>query len=289
MTTLVPALDQLEEPACPLCQSEESMVAYGQFPSYGVVQCSHCQFYYLSPRLTESAMLREYQKDNYFEGEHTGYDSYKEQEAPLRATFRRLLQAIKQRGVQGQSLLEVGCGYGYLLDEARQDFSIRVGTDFSAYAVEQARPLATHVYCGDVASVPTNEQFDCVISAHVIEHVYDPEGFLRSLKAHIRPGGSIVIATPNMGSPWRLIMGSRWPSFKLPEHVLYFDRRSLSNLMQRVGFTNLRAVPYPHAFPLPLVANKLGIRLPKVLGQFSLWLPGTTLAIAATCPNSQKS
>ena len=286
MSSFSSLTSQLEETECPLCQSRQAVVAYGDFSPYAIARCSACQFYYLSPRLTKAAMLQEYQKDNYFEGDDAGYDSYLAQEVALRATFRRLLRTLKRSNIQGQRLLEVGCGYGYLLDEARPDFSVRVGTDFSAYAVEQAKRFTSQVYCGDIGALPKGESFDCVISAHVIEHVYDPEQFLRSLKAQLHPGGSIVIATPNMGSFWRLAMGKRWPSFKLPEHVLYFDRRSLTLLMQRVGFVNLTVIPYPHAFPLPLIAAKLGIKLPDFFGRFSLWLPGTTLAIAGTCPSS---
>lgn len=284
MTKSFPVALQLEETACPLCDFPNSNLAYGSFSPYAVVQCDRCEFYFLSPRQTEAAMLAEYQNDNYFEGDEGGYDSYLAQEAPLRSTFRRLLQNLKRRGIVGSSLLEVGCGYGYLLDEAQVDFSLRVGTDFSAKAVARAQSSAARVYQGGIKAVPNQEQFDCVISAHVIEHVYDPEAFIHSLKAHTKPGGVVVIATPDMGSLWRRIMGRRWPSFKLPEHILYFDKESLSRVMTQAGLIQLRTIPYPHAFPLSLIAAKLGMKVPGFIGRFSLWLPGTTLAIAGTCP-----
>lgn len=283
MAKSFPVALQLEEAACPLCDFPHTSLAYGSFSPYAVVQCDRCNFYFLSPRQTEVAMLEEYQKDNYFEGDDGGYDSYLAQEAPLRATFRRLLKNLKRRHIGGSSLLEVGCGYGYLLDEAQVDFSLRVGTDFSSKAVALAQGLATRVYQGGVEAVPNQEQFDCVISAHVIEHVYDPKAFVHSLTAHTKPGGVVVIATPNMGSIWRQVMGRRWPSFKLPEHILYFDQESLSRVMTQAGLIQLKKIPYPHAFPIPLIAAKLGIKVPDFLGRFSFWLPGTTLAIAGTC------
>jgi SAM-dependent methyltransferase len=279
---------QLEATACPLCYSPQSTLAYSGFEPYGVVRCDRCNFYYLSPRLTEAAMLQEYQKDSYFEGDEGGYDSYLAQSVPLRATFRRLMQNLKRRGIKGHSLLEVGCGYGYLLAEAQSDFPLRVGTDFSAQAAKQAQQYATRIYEGGIEALPLDEQFDCVITAHVIEHVYEPKAFVHSLKAHTKPGGTLVIATPHMGSLWRRMMGQHWPSFKLPEHVLYFDQVSLSRLMTEAGLMQLTPIPYPHAFPLPLIAAKLGIALPKFLDCFSFWLPGTTLAIAGTCPPAVK-
>ena len=98
--------------------------------------------------------------------------------------------------------------------------------------------------------------------------------------------GSLVLAAPDAGSFWRRGMGRRWPSFKLPEHVLYFDRHTLGRLMAESGLVDLAPVPYPHAFPLPLVASKLGWRLPRTLQGINLWLPATTVAVIGTKPHA---
>jgi 2-polyprenyl-3-methyl-5-hydroxy-6-metoxy-1,4-benzoquinol methylase len=275
---------QLETTTCPLCQSAKARVAYPQFDPYAVVQCE-CKFYYLSPRLTEAAMIAEYSKDDYFEGAAGGYDSYLEQASALQATFGRFIQTLNQRHIGGQSLLEIGCGYGYLLDAAKSDFGIRVGTDFSARAIAQAQSSGARVYRGGVAALPADERFDCVVATHVIEHVYDPDGFLAQLKSRLNPGGTIVLATPHMGSWWRFAMGHRWPSFKLPEHILYFDYRSLLALMQQAGFTNLKPFPYPHAFPLSLIASKFNLTVPPAWHEVNFWIPGTTVAISGTLPD----
>ena len=204
-------------------------------------------------------MLALYAKDRYFTGQAGGYTNYAAQQSALRATFRRLLQFLQRSGCTGGALLEVGCGYGYLLDEAHPFFSRRIGTDFSTEAVNMARDRADHVYQGGTNVLPENEIFDCIIATHVIEHVYHPHAFIRSLLTHLRPGGCLVVAAPDMGSFWRKLMGKRWPSYKLPEHVLYFDRITLSRLLQECGLGRLRVIPYPHAFPLPLIASKIGI------------------------------
>ncbi len=227
-------------------------------------------------------MIAEYSKDDYFEGDDGGYDSYLAQEAALRGTFQRFIENLKRRQIRGQSLLEIGCGYGYLLAAAQADFGIRVGTDFSAKAIDHAQRSGARIYRGGVDALPPDEKFDCVVATHVIEHVYDPAAFLNQLTRRLNDGGTIVIATPHMGSLWRLMMGHRWPSFKLPEHILYFDYRTLAKLMQQSGLTNLRPFPYPHAFPLPLIAAKFSLTVPKAWSKFNFWIPGTTLAISGT-------
>lgn len=230
-------------------------------------------------------MLELYSQEHYFSGESGGYSDYAAQEPALRATFRRLLKNLDRKDLCGGSLLEIGCGHGYLLDEARPYFERRVGTDFSMAAVKLARSKADDVFCGGIESVAGLELFDCVIATHVIEHVYHPKAFIASLLARLRPGGSLLIAAPDMGSYWRKLMGPRWPSFKLPEHILYFDSQTLTRLLVDSGVQETEEIPYPHAFPLPLIASKVGIALPRSLDRLSFWLPGTTVAIAGVKGN----
>jgi hypothetical protein len=87
-----------------------------------------------------------------------------------------------------------------------------------------------------------------------------------------------------MGSIWQRTLGSRWPSFKIPEHLLYFDLRSLERLLQDAGLVDIRRLPWLHAFPLALVARKLGVWVPERLGRRILWIPGTTLALTGRLP-----
>jgi SAM-dependent methyltransferase len=249
-----------------------------RFKPYGVRCCTHCGMSFLSPRPTEQSMISVYHQDDYFSGVDQGYSNYSAQELSLRATFRRLLENLAVRGKTDGDLLEVGCGYGYLLDEARPHFRHRVGTDFSAGAVEQARMRADEVHRGGVGAINEVEAFDCIIASHVIEHVYHPQEFIYGILKRLRPGGCVVIAAPDMGSLWRKLMGSRWPSFKLPEHVLYFDSRTLPRLLEQCGVCDIEAVPYPHAFPLPLIADKFGVHLPSFWNRYNLWLPATTIA-----------
>jgi len=67
-------------------------------------------------------MQEAYRQPSYYEGGACGYadTSYTAQESALRATFKRLLHNLATRRLTGGTLLEVGCGYGYLLDEVQK-------------------------------------------------------------------------------------------------------------------------------------------------------------------------
>lgn len=270
-----PALEDVE---CPLCQSTDRDACY-HFPPYAVQRCQQCGLYYLSPRLSEAEILNIYRNDAYFEGNGSGYTTYTDQEVALRLTFRRFLRAMQQQRLTSESLLEIGCGYGYLLDEARSYFSVRTGTDFSPQAAQMARRYADVIYEGGLDAIPAHARFDCIVANNLIEHIYDPRAFMAELCQHLKPGGVIVLATPHMGSFWRHLMGHRWPSFKLPEHVLYFDQATLANLLRQSGLQGVGEIPYPHAFPLALVAAKLHMSLPNRFRQISVWMPQTMVAM----------
>ena len=273
--------NELEFPVCPLCQSERREVRYSNFGPHEVVRCTDCAMHYLYPRLTETAMRQFYEQDDYFEGGESGYSdtSYADQENALRATFKRLMQNLEKRKLTGGSLLEVGCGYGYLLGEAGPYFEYRAGTEFSPEGVKQSSTKADVVYEGGIEQLPSDSRFDCVIATHVIEHVYQPLDFVQKLSDHVKPGGTMVLAAPDMGGMLRKAMGKRWASFKVPEHVLYFDADTLSSVMRDAGLTDLKVLPYPHAFPFGLIASKFRVPSPAAIRKINIWVPATTIAV----------
>jgi len=278
----------LDYPACPLCRSDKRDIAFRLQDPYTVVRCAECGLHYLSPRLEANAMQRVYREPSYYEGGSSGYSdgSYSFQEPALRATFRRFLFNLNKRRLTGGRLLEIGCGPGYLLDEAKPFFERRLGTEFSPEIAAIARRTGAKVFVGGIEQVPADLKFDCIVATQVIEHVYDPLSFVQQLVDHALPGGHIVLATPDIGGVLRKIMGRRWPSFKTPEHVVYFDFGTLSSAMRRAGLDPVRRLPYPHAFPMGLLAAKFGITLPRWLARFQMWVPATTVAAYGTVRNA---
>jgi 2-polyprenyl-3-methyl-5-hydroxy-6-metoxy-1,4-benzoquinol methylase len=270
---------ELETANCPVCGSDRRHpIGHGR-DGLGVVRCGRCGVLFLSPRLRIERMMQHYRDASYFEGSGCGYASYSEQERSLRLTFAALLRRLERVGSNGGSLLEVGCGHGFFLDEARSFFEHRVGTDMSAQAAAVASRHADAVFTGGVDAVPLEMRFDLVVALHVIEHVYEPGTFIRDVAARVKPGGYLLLATPDAGSFWFRLLGRRWPSYKFPEHVVFYDRRSLTKLLQAVGLFDVRSIAYPHAFPVNEVLRKVGIHTSKLMAKWTAWIPATTLAI----------
>jgi len=95
-------------------------------------------------------------------------------------------------------LLEVGCGNGKLL-KRMQDFGWQVtGTDFDDNAVAAARSRNLDVRSGPLAAQQFAQgSFDAIVLKHVIEHVTEPIAELTLCASLLKPGGKLVLLTPN--------------------------------------------------------------------------------------------
>lgn len=277
----MPAAD-IENTCCPLCRSADASIIHTWKP-FAVVRCAACGLAYLNPRPREAVAHRLYKDGDYFSAENTaGYADYRSQEKGLRVTLRRFLVELRRRGMASGRVLEIGSGYGYFLAEASDFFSSVSGLELSAEAAAHARALGSWpVHVGDIHSLPADwHEFDALIMVNVIEHIHDPLSFLRIAGARLKDEGRMIIATPDFGSPWHAVLGKRWPSFKVPEHVAFYTAATLGRLLRETGFEDIERVPFSHAFPLFLVAEKLGLRLRGRLGERTVWIPGTMLALA---------
>ena len=280
--------EDLESVSCLLCGSAPPARGGYQLPPFRAVRCPECGFWYLTPRLREASMLDAYRSGEYFEGvTGLGYSSYLAQEPTLRLTFQRALDELARRGLTGGRLLEIGCAYGFFLDEAEGRFAARVGTDFSAEAAERAHGRADRIHLGGLEALENEDPFDLIAVIHVIEHIYDPRTMVASLAEHLRPGGALLLATPDMGGFWRPLLGRFWPFIKTPEHVSFFDRHTLTRLLELEGFVEVETFPYHSVFSFHLVAEKLGLRLPDFARRWNLILPATTAAVIGRRPRGE--
>jgi len=153
--------------------------------------------------------------------------------------FRELVQAatLWLTRAEGGRLLDVGCGDGSYMKRMR-DLGWRVqGIDPDRRAVEVARMR----FALEVEEAPFEEHrfpensFDAVVAGHVIEHVRDPLAFFRECRRILRPGGRLVVLTPNYLGLQRRWLGRLWIGLDCPRHLYLFSRRSLRCCCEMAG------------------------------------------------------
>jgi ubiquinone/menaquinone biosynthesis C-methylase UbiE len=153
----------------------------------------------------------------------------------------------------GSRVLEIGCGAGNLLLQATVPGSYPVALDLSMQALTFVRSRLEEVKSSAAApsgfactqaigeSLPLkDESFDCVLMSEVIEHLETPQISIREAARVLRPGGRLLITTPNYRSFWpvmewavdRLNMA---PKMAGEQHISRFYPSSLKSLLIESG------------------------------------------------------
>jgi SAM-dependent methyltransferase len=151
--------------------------------------------------------------------------------------YRRYLSNIK-RFQEGGKLLDIGCNIGLFLSVAREEGFSVVGVELNRACAEYARnTFKIEVYSDVVekAGFP-NHRFDVVTLFDVLEHVPDMETFLVEVRRILKPGGLLVVQSPNLHSLMASLTKGDWVWLSPPDHIFHFTPSSLSRLLESNGF-----------------------------------------------------
>ena len=134
------------------------------------------------------------------------------------------------------SLLDVGCGAGDFM-VAMRDLGWRItGVETDPRAADKARQRGLDVRHGGLEEADFgDESFDAVTMAHVIEHVHDPDELLAECRRILKPGGTLVILTPNSASWGHRHFMRDWRGLEPPRHLRIHNRSNLRRLLDRAG------------------------------------------------------
>ncbi len=151
--------------------------------------------------------------------------------------IKKLALVFPKIAKEGTTILDVGAN-GYKLDEkiAKYVSGIR-------YKSMDVDPVGDHDY-HSLSEI--HEQFDIVVFSEVIEHLPFKEGVevLRQIRGLIKPGGYIVVSTPNMNHPHRY-----WGT---PDHITPYSYDALAGLLLGMGF-QIESLYRVHNQPFPQI------------------------------------
>ncbi|MCB2156368.1 class I SAM-dependent methyltransferase [bacterium] len=229
--------------ACPSCASEKWRPAF-RLRGLQIWRCGKCRLLAYNPEGHKAASPDE------FAG--LDLDTYFEAMAPIRReSSRRLLEQIEQHIAPGK-ILDIGCSFGWFLDEARRRGWETFGIEPSDIAVRQAIEAGHDVLHGTFPEQQhADQKFDAVIMMDVLEHLPHGVEVLAQIRRILRPGGLLILKVPNReGIIYRTARVAHvlsagmldLPSWRLWQmdfpypHTWYFDPRTLRRTVRRAGF-----------------------------------------------------
>jgi SAM-dependent methyltransferase len=240
---------------CPACGVLTSWRALYIKNGCDILRCEQCG---LGRAETTHFDPNAYYTDEYFSGGHTdGYADYRGAEQVLRREFSRTVDFIRAYRPAGK-LLDVGCAYGFFLQEAMPYFEV-AGIELAQEAAAHCRRSGLNVLTGaaDESILRTLGNMDVIVLLDVIEHLPDPHETLTLCVRYLNPGGIIVLTTGDFGSALARLMGARWRLMTPPQHLWFFTGASMRRLSQRLQL-RLESVDHPWKIvPLSLITFQL--------------------------------
>ena len=200
------------------------------------VKCKNCHLIYMNP-IEKVSKTNEY----YFKAKNNHAPTIRE--SYLKTAESQL--CLIQKYSNGTSLLDVGCAQGFFLFNASKAGYIAKGIEISQDAAE----YAIKEFGLDVEAKPFEElqfpedHFDVVTLWQVLEHVPYPLTILKEVHRILRPGGLLVVSTPNIeGIPAKILRKRWWDIKRL--HINQFTTKTLTDILRNAGFRNISSVSY---------------------------------------------
>ncbi|MBW0117516.1 class I SAM-dependent methyltransferase [Pseudonocardia abyssalis] len=160
--------------------------------------------------------------------------------------FRRhevVYEALRDR-CRGAVVLEAGCGEGYGADLLAGVASRVVGLDYDALTathVARRYPRVDVARTNLVALPVRDRSIDAVVSLQVIEHLWEQERFLRECRRVLRPGGALLLSTPN-----RVTFSPGRDTPLNPFHTRELSGDELAGLVRGAGFPDVEVLGLHH-------------------------------------------
>ena len=200
--------------------------------TYELARCSACAFVQVL-NLDIGLDLEDLYGEAYFESA-----KYDDQQTQARENDRRIELLDSVLDDAQSKVLDAGCATGDFIAAARSRYEL-FGVDLSPAAIAQAQKLypdiAERFSASPLDVLPfADNYFDAITLWDVIEHVRDPVDTCRSLARCLKPGGFLLLSTPDIGSLTARILKGRWAFMTPPEHLGFFSAKSATHLLEEV-------------------------------------------------------
>ena len=231
----------LEDVDCPVCRStgRKSLFQKQGFSFHRCLECSHI---YTSPRINSRLQIQI--------GHETDYADENDRFLRIQKFYAPFICQLVRSRAPGPRLLDIGFGWGYLMELSKSyGFSV-YGIDTSPSQVKRLHSnfgKRVHQAAIGIDKIPW-DSFDVVVMTHILEHLADPAAVLKEILEIMNPGGILYITVPDMDSVQFRIFGKNYDFINPLAHLQYFGEESLTRLLLDCGFQELERIQKP-SFP----------------------------------------
>ena len=212
---------------CFVCKSPELKGLKG-YEKHNLVKCGSCGFVFMEHIPTKEELDSKY-----------GTYVYANDQAVSPITIKSydlLLDEFEPYRVSNK-ILDIGCGVGFFLEQAKKRGWEVYGSEYSDAAIKICRDKGINMKEGKLDPAQfEGHTFDVITSFEVMEHINNPKEELKHIHALLRSNGLFYLTTPNFNSLLRFYLKEKYNIICYPEHLSYYTKSTLNKVITEQGF-----------------------------------------------------
>lgn len=210
---------------CPICQSITATF-FAKKMDFTYYRCQNCHSAFLSEFPSEKKTNAFYQKNFRYNANIN--------EKEMRRRANHILDKLLRLNPLAKTILDIGSGYGFFLEESKKRGIDALGIEPSDYLFNESKKkglTVSHQNLKEFIKTNKNKKYDLVTLIHVIEHVNNPKQLLSQLAKLLLPGGFLYVETPNMNSFLFEFEKNNYTFLLVPDHLWLFSKKSFQFLL----------------------------------------------------------
>lgn len=215
--------------ACIVCKNEDIFTKY-IVEGFHILRCKRCSLLFVGERLSQKQLQAYYEKmpDDFA---YSDTENIKN----LKYYYLTLIGLISKKISTGK-ILDVGCSSGQFLD-CLQGWECHGIERDSRYAQKARLKYGNNIHIGTLQDYESRQgYFDVITLQDVLDHMPDPLQALTKCHALLKPDGLIAVKVHDFSCLYALISGSKCYAFTPPNHLVYFNRKNLTQALSLSGF-----------------------------------------------------
>lgn len=241
-----------DQPPCPICAAPTRDTGRCVHPSparvAGIIielgghaadmrRCTRCDLKFKHPFVPDADLLACYNASD--------EDNWEHDPDPIERRFDTISHLVASHA-PGQRVLDIGCSNGALLKHLGNGYD-RCGLEPSARASQVAADRGITILGATLDDLDGSSTFDAVLAIDILEHLTDPAAFVNKAAAHLSPGGVLVALTGDHEALGWSLQGNAYWYAALPEHQVFYCRRTIEQLARLSGLTLVSYTRTSHA------------------------------------------
>lgn len=249
------------EVPCIACGKESNNVEFEK-EGFCFKRCDYCNTLYVSPRPNPKKLLEYYKNSKsieYFTREILEKTKEMRKERIFKPRAEKIIKILTKLDIEKNVLVDIGGGNGLFLEVMKTrnaDFKRYINIEPSEEGAKLTKEKGLEVANDFIENVDFDFEVSVITAFELVEHLFDPSEFIKKLNSLLRYNGIFILTTPNIEGFDLLLLGENSDNIGAPNHLNYFNPRSIKILLEKCGFEIIH-IETPGVLDLNIVENKL--------------------------------